>query len=376
MYREVDINYIVQKMIKKIWIAVIVGLVGAVLFTVFSNQAASKSNAIAETYNGDYLQRAETNRYAVYAIYQEETQVPVGVVPSTDLSTLTGVVNDRLRSSLFSDNLYNQLQDRISDFNDSGITIKTIKDEMIEISIENNYVLTVKILSPSGTTFADDNSKKCKYRDQLFELATKEIEDGNLFSDLPIHLERSDKKIELTLSEEEFKQNYLETRKSVSIKHIIFIFLLGVALAEAAVIIAAILNNTVKSANDLSKNTDLLVLGEINQGTIDRDFQRLTTVLKSRNLSGKDIALVTAGNISMDLTTHTDRLKKDLNSETISIVNSKEALDNPIDCLSEKKVLLIVEPLVSNYSELDSIAKLFARTNTAVEGAVVCGGSK
>lgn len=376
MYREVDINYIVQKMIKKIWIAVIVGLVGAVLFTIFSNQAASKSNAIAETYNGDYLQRAETNRYAVYAIYQEETQVPVGVVPSTDLSTLTGVVNDRLRSSLFSDNLYNQLQDRISDFNDSGITIKTIKDEMIEISIENNYVLTVKILSPSGTTFADDNSKKCKYRDQLFELATKEIEDGNLFSDLPIHLERSDKKIELTLSEEEFKQNYLETRKSVSIKHIIFIFLLGVALAEAAVIIAAILNNTVKSANDLSKNTDLLVLGEINQGTIDRDFQRLTTVLKSRNLSGKDIALVTAGNISMDLTTHTDRLKKDLNSETISIVNSKEALDNPIDCLSEKKVLLIVEPLVSNYSELDSIAKLFARTNTAVEGAVVCGGSK
>ena len=385
----ISLRYVVRKMTKCIWLAVVVALIFAAGY-VISVKMNSKTNEPADVVlETSYLEDPVTRRYLIYRMYWEEN--PLSFLPNSNMS-LTGnsenVVN-YIRGRLVSGassyqwhqalcRQYPEIHENMREF---GISI--IEKEMLIVGVDHNSILWIDINSPlslkdKNSIFTDE--KLCAYRDRLRSLVAETIESGALTQDLPVRLERV-REAEDAASEHNYLQKTAEDemkgsagKNAFSKKKAVLFALLGGLFVEGVVFLLAIMNNTVKDAENLKQNSDLDVLGVISKKANPEEWK--TIAAKLLVIAGSEDTVYVIADSGSNAETKAAQLQQaciKLGKESPRLIGTVNWNDkaNAMLMIANAKALIFVKQYKTDYKTLREMAECFRQIHAQVIGAVV-----
>lgn len=387
MFTSIDMRFAIKKMIRYVWLAIIAGILVTGLLTVQNKRSAAAAAVVSfEKYNGQYLEEPSTDRFALYRIIWKEdplAELSTGTQNVATFTENTGTfLSQRLTSGIYSNKFYWEMISGFPELEASKdvFNIDVVENEMINISVDKQSVLWIRISSPTSldkTVFK--KNQLCSYRDRLYELISAEIDSGEINKDLGVELVRVDPKTELNVSEQRYIMKKYGTAevKELSKKQLIFAFLAGAVLAEAIIFASVLLDRRVKGAEDLMRNTDLAIVEPVDDSSMAESAEVLLAKLKARQVDDNHLAFISIGEPGNRETAFVAMIRKYINTaQNVPIINSKSISPEEIVSLSGKNAVILVNHLRTKYPELRELAEMLKQFNTVTEGAVLLSGDK
>lgn len=395
----IDIKYILKRMIKVLWIAALAGFVLAGAYSakklLLDNRGAAdvqehtEERYSFENYQGDYLTYPETERVIILPYRFKEdivSQLTNTNVILADYSRRVGeLMADRIKSGSFSNGFYQHLLNQFPELrkDQKVFNILKLEDEMLTVGTDRNSVLWITIKAPlflleeSDCEYTDE--QLCAYRDALYDMIAKEMEETEMFSDLSVTLHRVQPTVEESVSEQNLIMNNLEDEEiltksnlhGLSRKRLVLFFALGFAAVEGIVFLFAVFNNKVKSVQDFTRNTDVEVLDCITCDENNPDWS-LVAVKTAASLDNKDELTILCEGEKPDwdagLSKALTITGKDI---AVNVMPTFELKPENLMQLTGRKLLLTVEENKSDYGTLRKLSDNLRQVHAVVIGAVV-----
>lgn len=389
---RIDLHYVVHKMIRLLWVGVIVGAILAGLMHFMDNKtetelmAETPKELLFENYDGNYLLNGLSSRYIVLNYtFEAPTEALAELLANRNLTDYSAQFGELILQRLFNfyhlGNIYERLGNDISEVKAEQKAINyNILYEIIEGYTDRNSSVIFKISAPAFAKALRTNEEQCAYRDSVYQAVSEIVANGELFSDLPIIASRADARTEAVIEEQNYVINVLQDiSQSEEIQHgkrltskTVMYFAFGFVLAEVIIFLFFALNNTVKSTWDLSKNTNLEVLDEIYPEQahcwdtlleklllIIPDGDRLV-ILKDRPVAKTDW--------SGALRSAAEKIGKSL--QIVELRGFHPTADE-LHLLAKSQVLIAVKKEKTEYSDLKELSELLRQVKTHVVGAVL-----
>ena len=395
----IDIKYILKRMIKVLWIAALAGFVLAGAYSakklLLDNREAADVQEHTEerysfdNYQGDYLTYPETERVIILPYRFKEdivSQLTNTNVILADYSRRVGeLMRDRIKSGSFSNGFYQRLLDQFPELRKDQKVFNVVKleDEMLTVGTDRNSVLWITIKAPlflleeSDCEYTDE--QLCAYRDALYDMIEKEMEETEMFSDLSVTLHRVQPIVEESVSEQNLIMYNLEDDEiltksnlhGLSRKRLVLFFALGFAAVEGIVFLFAVFNNKVKSVQDFTRNTDVEVLDCFTCDENNPDWS-LVAVKTAASLDNKDELTILCEGEKPDwdagLSKALTITGKDI---AVNVMPTFELKPENLMQLTGRKLLLTVEENKSDYGTLRKLSDNLRQVHAVVIGAVV-----
>ena len=397
----IDIKYILKRMTKVLWIAVLAGIVCAGAYSVkilfLESQGTVELEKQTEerysfyNYQGDYLTYPETAREIILPyrfngdIVRQLTNTNVTL---RDYSKRIGeLMTDRIKSGSFSNRFYQQLLDQFPELrqDQKAFNVVKLENEMLIAGIDRNSVLWITIRAPlflrEESDYEYTDEQLCTYRDAFYNMIAKEMEDTDMFSDLSVTLYRVQPIVEESVSEQNLIMYKLKDEddeeltnlrwNGLSPKWLLLFFALGFAAVEGIVFLLAVFNNKVKSVQDFSRNTDVDVLDCFNRDADNPDWS-MVAVKTAASLDNTNELMLLCEEERPDWT---DGLSKALAAEgksiQIQVVPTLKLSPAYLRQLIDRKLLLAVVANKTDYKTLRKLSENLRQVHATVIGAVI-----
>lgn len=394
----IDLNYIVKRMAKMLWLAVIVGLVAAGAYGAKTMLSGTNVRELTEkeehderyyfdNYQGDYLLYPETSRLIIFQ-YRFDNDILAQLTQSTikpvDYSRWVGeLMAERLKSGSFSNGFYQRLLDRFPELraDQKAFNILQVEDNMLSYSVDRSSVLWIVVKAPlflledSSNEYTDQ--QLCAYRDALYDMLAEEMEQTELFSDLSITLHRVSPVTENSVSEQNLVEYYLHEGKSKhtqqtgnTVKKLVLCMFLGMAMVEGVVFLLAVFNGKVKNKEDFSRNTDVEVLDTFR--TDEQPDWTLTAVKAAAALeSGEGLTVLGEAGEDGWQSGLTAALEQVGCNGKVTLLSTFTPTPEQLHQLADTKLLLTVSQHETSYKTLKALAENLRQVHATVIGAVL-----
>lgn len=391
---RLDFRYVIRRMIRFIWIAFLVGALLAGVIAVRDQSkkddratepvTANQPSLLYADYQGDWRAHGLSSRFIFLDYtFREDAVTSLGdAIRNRGLAEYSWEMGNLIVQRIYNISTLQRLYAKMSEHfpeirenprgNNYGIVY-----EMMTVEVERQSCIRIRIC-PSPYAEFWSTEAQCDYRDYLYDLVSALVDEGTLTEDLPIRITRSDAGTESVMEEQDYVLNVLQDspivseNKSIPWKKLLVFFALGFALTEAIVLLIAVLNNTIKSAKDLTNNTDLEVLDEIQPGE-DQNWRVLAeklivnippdsrlVIIRDQTVSGSEWS-EKIGNAAVEIG---GKLSV---SEMTGLKLSAEDLHE----LSQAKVLLAVKKEKTKYPELRTLSETLRQMKAEVVGAII-----
>ncbi len=394
--KKLDYRYLVQKMIKFVWIGLIVGaLVAGAIFLkdrlsakTGNTNTSQNDSLLFSNYNGDYSSSGLSSRYiflnytfkgdAVDAL--EEVLVSKA---SVDYSWEYGdLILRRVNNLYFRMQIYEKMLNTIPDIRPQQRYINYgILDEMIQSWVDHRSSIYIEIKTPQFAISGETNEQQCAYRDCVYDAVSEIVNSGVLYNDLPVIVTRADRSTEAVFEEQSYVINVLRdsaagtqeaiSQEDINWKKLLIFFAIGFVFSELVILLILALNKTVKGAKDLENNTDLAILDTVTSE--EHDWRILAEKLRVKVPPQNELVIL------MDEALASSKWDKKIAAamtdaeEDMSISGmtgfSLSAAD--IHSLAQKNVLLAVEKGTTRYPDLKKLSETLKQIQAKVIGAVI-----
>ena len=413
----IDVTYILKRMLRMLWLAVIVGVLlagayfaknmissKAVTQEAGSMKAEDKDERYTfEAYQGDYLSYPETDRYLLIP-YRFTNDIVSQITDSTihlnDYSGDIGVLMvERLQTGSFSQGAYRRLLDQFPELKQDQkvFNIFVLENEMLEPHVDKQAALWIAIKAPLSlrelSSYEYTDEQLCAYRDALYGYVGETLENSEIFSDLSVTLHRAESIVEDSASEQFLIVNKLKdatedeennennennengdvevSDSKNSIKNLLLYFILGAVAVEGVVFLLAVMNDTVKGKKDFERNTDVEVLDEIETGTDKPDFSKIAVKVGAALQDGETLILLSetpCEDWCSGLQSALETLGRDV--KVIALSTNSLSWDELLQ-LTNAKALIAVQTNKTNYKMLRNLSAELRQVHTDVIGAVL-----
>ena len=387
---RIDMQYVIHRMIKALWIAVLAGIIAAggiwakTKLDSGSNAGKTKSR-IPESTAGfsDYLADQDSQRFIFLTFRLKENEnntQAIAVNSSSDSNKLADYGNTIIQRLLSNQSIYalcKTLGEELPDVNKiQGNNLSGMLRETILPSLDHQSAVQIIISLRDIKNTEMTEEALCQYRDKVYETVSAYVDSGELFDDLPVRVVRAEKEVEDNATMEDRKIYRLEdsttTSGQVSLKKMLLFFGLGFLAAEGIVFLIAIFNNTVKSSRDLTENTDLDVLDYSTAGQ-EHDWTALTVKIRA-NITNEN-QLVVLRDAAVSRRDWIDKTKEMMaengGREPLLEMTGLELTAEKLEALTNKKVLLAVKQEKTNYKTLRKLSDNLNQIHADVIGAII-----
>lgn len=290
---SVRTRYLVQKVLRWLWLAVIVGALLAGGYYLLHARSESKPAPVDPAVPAQEKLPEEDPRLQRFALY-----TPVFTPNESEKGldeyalSVANFVAARLQTDLNCYEYFDQIYQRYPALDSHAFTYMDLRSMFS--AWQFNYDVVVHVQSPELTGAALEScaeamgllpqdqalsaeehaaalqATRCLLRDLVFEAVTAKAADPALLADAGVSLVRSDAHYEeimdqqsLVLAEAEdstLLDDVAVSSAPLSKKMLVLVFLIGAMITEMVVLAFAIMDDTIRTAEDLKQNTDLTVL--------------------------------------------------------------------------------------------------------------------
>ena len=295
MTRYIEKDFVFKKMVRWLAASVAMGLILSAAYWWYFNMKYSDlsqqyvepdERLLISNYDGNYMSYPETTRCAVWEIkVKEDIMDDLSRDPSFNYKNYLHQYGDALVARLNSlwgrQTVYEGIKDdpEIGIYDISPYDINNIYGGAF-LHSENTLGINVTAPLSYQVTYGLSNKELVYIRDKVFDVYTALLDDDTYYADLPIELVRQSSQIGDSLSERKLIREVLQepapaVNNSFQFpkKRLLICFALGFVFVESIVFLFAARNDHVKSVQELTHRTDLVLLDVVSKAEMDSFYQ-------------------------------------------------------------------------------------------------------
>ena len=289
---SVRTRYLLQKVLRWLWLAVLVGALLALgYYLLHARRATEPADAVSPA-EAETLPEEDPRllRFALYAPVFTPEESEKGL--DEYALSIANFAAARLQTDLNCYQYFDQIYQRFPALDPHDFTYTDLRNMLS--AWQFNYDVVVRVQAPELTGSALEScaaamgllpqdqqlteqehaaaldQTRCLLRDLVFEAMTAKADDPAFFSDTGVKLVRGDAHYESIMDQQSLILTEVEEstllddvaagKKPLSKKMLALVFFIGAMITEMVVLAFALMDDTIRTAEDLTQNTDLSVL--------------------------------------------------------------------------------------------------------------------
>ena len=289
---SVRTRYLLQKVLRWLWLAVLIGALLALgYYLLHARRAPEPADAVAPA-EAETLPEEDPRllRFALYAPVFTPGESENGL--DEYALSVANFAAARLQTDLNCYQYFDQIYQRYPALDPHDFTYTDLRNMLS--AWQFNYDVVVRVQAPELTGSALEScaaamgllpqdqqlteqehaaaldQTRCLLRDLVFEAMTAKADDPAFFSDTGVKLVRGDAHYESIMDQQSLILTEVEEstllddvaagKKPLSKKMLALVFFIGAMITEMVVLAFALLDDTIRTEEDLTQNTDLSVL--------------------------------------------------------------------------------------------------------------------